>query len=76
MSVGFSRYSAGQARALIRDAEKENLQLLTTEKDLARLKDDAMTATLGQRTRALPVMLEMVETDAFGRLVLGAIKRI
>jgi hypothetical protein len=24
----------------------------------------------------LPVMLEMVETDAFGRLVLGAIKRI
>ena len=54
---------------------KENLQLLTTEKDFARLKDDAMLAQLAERARALPVTMKIREADAFGRLVLGAIKR-
>ena len=70
------RYSERQARALVRDADKDHLQLLTTEKDLARLKDDAVAAPLAARARALPVTLKIAETDAFGRLVLGAIKRI
>jgi tetraacyldisaccharide 4'-kinase len=70
------RYSARQARALIRDADKDGLELLTTEKDLARLKDDANVMQLAARTRALPVMLKMAEADAFERLVRSAIKRI
>ena len=70
------RYSAREARTLIRDADKDGLQLLTTEKDLARLKDDANVVQLAARARALPVTLKIAETDAFGRLVRGAIKRI
>ena len=65
-----------QARALIRDAAADGLDLLTTEKDLARLKDDVAAAPLAARARALPVTLNIAETEAFGRLVLGAIKRI
>ena len=68
------RYSAAEARALTRDADKENLQLLTTEKDLARLKDDATLVQLAERARALPVTMKIREADAFERLVLGAIK--
>ena len=70
------RYSARQARALIRDADRDGLVLLTTEKDLARLKDDANVAQLAARARALPVTLKIAESDAFERLVRGAIKRI
>jgi tetraacyldisaccharide 4'-kinase len=70
------RYSAAEARALVRDADKENLQLLTTEKDVARLKDDATLVELAGRVRALPVTMNIREADAFGRLVLGAIKQI
>jgi tetraacyldisaccharide 4'-kinase len=69
------RYSAAEARALTRDADKENLQLLTTEKDFARLKDDARLVQLAERARALPVTMKIREADAFERLVLGAIKR-
>ena len=69
------RYSAREARALIRDADKDGLELLTTEKDLARLKDDARVAQLAARARALPVTLKMAESEAFERLVRGAIKR-
>jgi tetraacyldisaccharide 4'-kinase len=65
------RYSLIEARALLRDAEEGGLQLLTTEKDLARLKDDAAVAALAQRARALPVTMKIAETDAFARLVLG-----
>ena len=70
------RYSVAEARSLMRDADKEGLELVTTEKDLARLKDDANVAQLAARARALPVAMKIAETDAFGRLVLGAIKRI
>ena len=70
------RYSVAEARSLMRDADKEGLELVTTEKDLARLKDDANVAQLAARARALPVTMKVAETDAFGRLVLGAIKRI
>jgi tetraacyldisaccharide 4'-kinase len=68
------RYSASEARALVREAGAGNLELLTTEKDLARLKDDAMAAPLAQRARALPVMMK-IEEPAFDRLVLGTVRR-
>ena len=70
------RYSAAEAKSLVRDADKDGLELLTTEKDLARLKDDANIAQLAARARALGVTMKIAETDAFGRLLLGAIKRI
>jgi len=66
------RYSAAEARALIRAAEQDKLDLLTTEKDLARLQDDATVATLAERARALPVTMKIDETDAFAGLVRDA----
>ena len=52
------------------------LDLLTTEKDLARLKDDAAAAMLAERADALPVTMKIAETDAFTRLVLGACAKL
>jgi tetraacyldisaccharide 4'-kinase len=66
------RYSASEARALIRAAEQGKLDLLTTEKDLARLKDDATVAALAERARALPVTLKIDEADGFAGLIRGA----
>lgn len=70
------RYGAAEARALVRDADRDGLQLLTTEKDLARLQDDPAAANLAARALALPVTMRIGEPDAFERLVLAAIKRI
>ena len=72
---GFSdhhRYSAAEARALVRAGEQGKLDLLTTEKDLARLKDDAAATTLAERAHALPVTMKIDEADAFARLIRGA----
>jgi tetraacyldisaccharide 4'-kinase len=69
------RYSVAEARALLREAERGGLALLTTEKDLARLKDDAAAAPLAQRAQALPVTMRIAEAAEFERLVLGAVKR-
>jgi tetraacyldisaccharide 4'-kinase len=63
------RYSVGEAQALVRDAESGNLELLTTEKDLARLKDDATVTALAERARALPVEMKITESADFARLV-------
>jgi tetraacyldisaccharide 4'-kinase len=69
------RYSAAEARALLRDAEGGNLELVTTEKDLARLKDDANVALLAQRARALPVTMKIAEGGDFERLILSVTGR-
>jgi tetraacyldisaccharide 4'-kinase len=70
------RYSVSEARALLREAERGKLQLLTTEKDLARLKDDAAVTVLAQRAHALPVTMAITPIDEFSRLVLGACARV
>ncbi len=70
------RYTGLEALALIRDAEKDGLELLTTAKDFVRLKDDANVAQLAARARSLPVTLKIAEADALERLVRGAVKRI
>jgi len=67
------RYSVTEARTLMRDADRERLGLLTTEKDLARLKDDAMVAGLAERARALPVRMRVAEEAQFENLILGAL---
>ncbi len=69
------RYGVAEVRTLLRDADKSGLALLTTEKDLARLKDDAAVATLAQRAQALPVTMRVTEAAEFERLVLGAARR-
>jgi tetraacyldisaccharide 4'-kinase len=66
------RYSVVEARALLRDAETGGLQLLTTEKDFARLQDDAAVADLARRVRTLPVTVKIAPADEFAALVLGA----
>jgi tetraacyldisaccharide 4'-kinase len=68
------RYTVSEARALMRDAEAGKLGLLTTEKDLARLKDDATVAPLAERAQALPVRMKIAEETAFERLILGAVR--
>jgi tetraacyldisaccharide 4'-kinase len=65
------RYRADEAAALINEAERNGLTLLTTEKDLARMHGDATTAELAARSRVLPVTLRITEEDDFRRLVLG-----
>jgi tetraacyldisaccharide 4'-kinase len=70
------RYSPTEARALVRAAEQGRLDLLTTEKDLARLKDDAAVATLAERARALPVTMEIEEADEFAGLIRSACTKL
>jgi tetraacyldisaccharide 4'-kinase len=67
-------YTAKEARALLADARRGKLMLLTTEKDMARMQADPALAELTAATRTLPVTLAVKETDAFCRLVLGALK--
>lgn len=65
------RYRADEGTALIREADRNGLSLLTTEKDLARMEADPNLAELTRRTRALPVSLAVAESEDFGKLVLG-----
>ncbi len=59
------RYTRAEARALCEDADREGLVLVTTEKDLARLRGDSEVAELAGHAHALPVMLRFEEEDAF-----------
>jgi tetraacyldisaccharide 4'-kinase len=69
------RYTERDARELIVDAAKNGLQLLTTEKDIARMRGDPHATELARTARMLPVTLTVTETEAFERLVLGAVRR-
>jgi tetraacyldisaccharide 4'-kinase len=66
------RYTGGDARALLKRADAENLMLLTTEKDLVRLGGRRRLAALAARTSALPVRLVIEEADAFRAMILKA----
>jgi tetraacyldisaccharide 4'-kinase len=69
------RYTAAEARSLTARADAANLVLLTTEKDLARLKGEPSLATFAARASALPVRLVIEQRDAFRQLILAAVKR-
>jgi tetraacyldisaccharide 4'-kinase len=69
------RYRADEAKALIDEATRNKLALLTTEKDAARMRGDPALTDLAARTRALPVSLTVKENGDFRKLVLGACKR-
>ena len=49
--------------ALIARAERDGLQLVTTEKDAARLQGDSATAALAARSKVLPVALVIEEKE-------------
>ena len=51
-------YRPTEISALISRAECEGLALVTTEKDLARMRDEPAAAELFSRARALPVTME------------------
>jgi tetraacyldisaccharide 4'-kinase len=69
------RYGADEAAALIAEAERNGLALLTTEKDLARMQGDPALAKLAAGAHALPVNLTITESDKFRKLVFAACKR-
>jgi len=69
------RYTVAQATALCRDAERDGLALVTTEKDLARLAGEEGMAPLAARAVALPVTLSFADEEAVRRLLLERIAR-
>jgi tetraacyldisaccharide 4'-kinase len=69
------RYRADEATALLAEAERRDLALVTTEKDLARMQGDPSLAALAARVHVLPVELIVSEQDKFRQFVLGAAQR-
>jgi len=63
----------GQARSAARRvaerAERDALQLVTTEKDAARLQGDPAVAALAARAMPFPVALAIDEEDRFRRFL-------
>jgi tetraacyldisaccharide 4'-kinase len=69
------RYTAAEAQRLLARAQSQNLVLLTTEKDQARLAGDPQVGELAARANALPARLVIDEADAFRDMVLNVVKR-
>jgi tetraacyldisaccharide 4'-kinase len=67
-------YSQMEAETLLRDAAKDHLQLVTTEKDYVRLRADRAHAQLRGSTQVLPVSLVLDDADAFAALLLSRIR--
>jgi len=69
------RYTAAEARDLLKRAEAENLLLLTTEKDHVRLGGGRDLDALAERAGALPVRLVIDEEESFRQMTLTAAQR-
>jgi tetraacyldisaccharide 4'-kinase len=69
------RYTAAEAEALLKEAERQGLALVTTEKDLVRLAGDAALAALAARAQALPVTLVFDEDARFRDFVLQVLEK-
>lgn len=67
------RFNATEALDLVAQARANNLMLLTTEKDLARLAGEPALRELAAHATALPVRLVIEQPDRLRELVLGAI---
>jgi tetraacyldisaccharide 4'-kinase len=65
------RYTQAEAAALVAEAERRHLALVTTEKDLARLTGDPAVAPLARTARALPVTLTLDDADGLRDFVLA-----
>jgi tetraacyldisaccharide 4'-kinase len=67
------RFSAAEALDLVVQARANNLMLLTTEKDLARLTGQPELQRLATHASALPVRLVIEEQDRLRQMILNAI---
>jgi tetraacyldisaccharide 4'-kinase len=67
------RFSAAEALDLVVQARANNLMLLTTEKDLARLTGQPELQQLATHASALPVRLVIEEQDRLRQMILNAI---
>ena len=67
------RYTHAEARALCEEADREGLILVTTEKDLVRLKGAEEAAELAAHAHALPVALVFEQEATFKSLLLERI---
>jgi tetraacyldisaccharide 4'-kinase len=59
------RYRRSDASKILAHTSHGDLQLLTTEKDLARMKNDPEVSELAGRSKTLPVALALDDEDAF-----------
>jgi tetraacyldisaccharide 4'-kinase len=66
-------FTDAEARELLAQAKRDDLLLLTTEKDLARMQGDAACTELAAAAVALPVRLE-TEPEAFREIVTRAMR--
>jgi tetraacyldisaccharide 4'-kinase len=69
------RFSAAEALDLVAQAQANNLMLLTTEKDLARLAGEPELQKLAAHASALPVRLMIEQQDRLREMVLTAMAR-
>ena len=67
-------FTAAEAAALIARADADQLALVTTEKDLARMAGNAALLALATRAIALPVTLALDGADVMKPLVGGLVK--
>jgi tetraacyldisaccharide 4'-kinase len=67
------RYTSADAARLLDEADRSDLLLSTTEKDVVRLTGDKDLALLRERARVLRVALVLDDEARFRRLVLGKI---
>jgi tetraacyldisaccharide 4'-kinase len=68
------RFTSEEGGSLLMQAEQDGLELLTTEKDHARMTGDAGLAALAERARVLPVTLQIDEVQALRSLLLLTIR--
>jgi tetraacyldisaccharide 4'-kinase len=68
-------FSVAEARELLDFARLENLVLVTTEKDLARMRRNPGLAELAATSRALPVTLKFDDEDAVKNVLRKALAR-
>jgi tetraacyldisaccharide 4'-kinase len=69
------RFTPQEAGDLITLAERQNLVLLTTEKDYARMIGEPALAELAARTHILPVNLVITQEQQLRELLLTKVKR-
>ena len=67
------RFSPQEAHDLLARAGRDDLALVSTEKDLARMAGDEGLSALRNATRALPVSLSVADDVAFRDFVLAAV---
>jgi tetraacyldisaccharide 4'-kinase len=67
------RYTPAEVAMLCAQADRQGLELITTEKDLARIVRAPGAQPLAARAQALPVELVFEDTAGFRALLLGAI---